>query len=76
MTIRIVVSVCVCAGLAVASAYADTFETLTLFSVTNNDTDICPWDVSTHASRTTFVAGIWLVIDFLTGMTNNNIYWI
>jgi hypothetical protein len=23
-----------------------------------------------------FVAGIWLVIDFLTGMTNNNIYWI
>jgi len=23
----------------------------------NNDTEICPWDVSSHASRTTFVAG-------------------
>ena len=26
-------------------------------SVTNNDTDVCPWDVGAHASRTTFVAG-------------------
>jgi hypothetical protein len=23
-----------------------------------------------------FVAGIWLIIDFLTGMTDNNIYWV
>lgn len=26
-------------------------------SVINNDTDVCPWDVGAHASRTTFVAG-------------------
>ncbi|OPY69299.1 MAG: 4-hydroxybenzoyl-CoA reductase subunit alpha [Syntrophorhabdaceae bacterium PtaU1.Bin034] len=26
-------------------------------SVVNNDTDVCPWDVGVHASRTTFVAG-------------------
>ena len=26
-------------------------------NVVNNDTDICPWDVGVHASRTTFVAG-------------------
>ena len=26
-------------------------------TVVNNDTDICPWDVGVHASRTTFVAG-------------------
>jgi len=26
-------------------------------NVINNDTDICPWDVGVHASRTTFVAG-------------------
>jgi len=26
-------------------------------TVVNNDTDICPWDVGAHASRTTFVAG-------------------
>jgi xanthine dehydrogenase molybdenum-binding subunit len=26
-------------------------------SVVNNDTDICPWDVGVHASRTTFIAG-------------------
>ena len=26
-------------------------------NVINNDTDICPWDVGAHASRTTFVAG-------------------
>jgi xanthine dehydrogenase molybdenum-binding subunit len=25
--------------------------------VINNDTDVCPWDVGVHASRTTFVAG-------------------
>jgi len=25
--------------------------------VTHTDTDICPWDVGAHASRTTFVAG-------------------
>lgn len=25
--------------------------------VTNNDTDVCPWDVGAHASRSTFVAG-------------------
>jgi CO/xanthine dehydrogenase Mo-binding subunit len=25
--------------------------------VTHNDTDVCPWDVGAHASRTTFVAG-------------------
>jgi len=25
--------------------------------VTHSDTDICPWDVGAHASRTTFVAG-------------------
>lgn len=25
--------------------------------VVNNDTDVCPWDVGVHASRTTFVAG-------------------
>ena len=23
-----------------------------------------------------FVAGIWLVIDYFTGMTDNNIYWV
>jgi CO/xanthine dehydrogenase Mo-binding subunit len=26
-------------------------------SIVNNDTDVCPWDVGAHASRTTFVAG-------------------
>jgi len=26
-------------------------------NIINNDTDICPWDVGAHASRTTFVAG-------------------
>ena len=26
-------------------------------NVINNDTDVCPWDVGVHASRTTFVAG-------------------
>ena len=26
-------------------------------TVINNDTDVCPWDVGAHASRTTFVAG-------------------
>jgi xanthine dehydrogenase molybdenum-binding subunit len=26
-------------------------------SIINNDTDVCPWDVGVHASRTTFVAG-------------------
>jgi CO/xanthine dehydrogenase Mo-binding subunit len=26
-------------------------------SIINNDTDVCPWDVGAHASRTTFVAG-------------------
>jgi CO/xanthine dehydrogenase Mo-binding subunit len=26
-------------------------------NVINNDTDVCPWDVGAHASRTTFVAG-------------------
>jgi xanthine dehydrogenase molybdenum-binding subunit len=26
-------------------------------AVTHTDTDICPWDVGAHASRTTFVAG-------------------
>jgi CO/xanthine dehydrogenase Mo-binding subunit len=26
-------------------------------NVINNDTDICPWDVGAHASRSTFVAG-------------------
>ncbi|MCX5799270.1 MAG: molybdopterin-dependent oxidoreductase [Proteobacteria bacterium] len=26
-------------------------------NVVNNDTDVCPWDVGAHASRTTFVAG-------------------
>ncbi|MBA4395165.1 MAG: xanthine dehydrogenase family protein molybdopterin-binding subunit, partial [Desulfobacca sp.] len=25
--------------------------------IINNDTDVCPWDVGVHASRTTFVAG-------------------
>ncbi|MBI4719700.1 MAG: molybdopterin-dependent oxidoreductase, partial [Chitinivibrionia bacterium] len=26
-------------------------------SIVNNDTDVCPWDVGVHASRTTFIAG-------------------
>jgi len=26
-------------------------------NIINNDTDVCPWDVGAHASRTTFVAG-------------------
>ena len=26
-------------------------------NIMNNDTDVCPWDVGAHASRTTFVAG-------------------
>ena len=26
-------------------------------NIINNDTDVCPWDVGVHASRTTFVAG-------------------
>ncbi len=26
-------------------------------NIVNNDTDVCPWDVGAHASRTTFVAG-------------------
>ncbi len=26
-------------------------------NVINNDTEVCPWDVGSHASRTTFVAG-------------------
>ena len=26
-------------------------------NVINNDTDVCPWDVGVHASRTTFVGG-------------------
>ncbi len=26
-------------------------------NIVNNDTDSCPWDVGSHASRTTFVAG-------------------
>lgn len=26
-------------------------------NVINNDTDVCPWDVGVHASRSTFVAG-------------------
>ncbi|HOP85459.1 MAG TPA: xanthine dehydrogenase family protein molybdopterin-binding subunit [Syntrophorhabdaceae bacterium] len=26
-------------------------------NVINNDTEVCPWDVGVHASRTTFVAG-------------------
>jgi len=26
-------------------------------NIINNDTDVCPWDVGSHASRTTFVAG-------------------
>ncbi|UCH07893.1 MAG: xanthine dehydrogenase family protein molybdopterin-binding subunit [Deltaproteobacteria bacterium] len=26
-------------------------------TIINNDTDVCPWDVGVHASRTTFVAG-------------------
>jgi xanthine dehydrogenase molybdenum-binding subunit len=26
-------------------------------SIIDNDTDVCPWDVGVHASRTTFVAG-------------------
>ena len=26
-------------------------------NIMNNDTDVCPWDVGVHASRTTFVAG-------------------
>ena len=26
-------------------------------NVVNNDTDVCPWDVGAHASRTTFVGG-------------------
>ena len=26
-------------------------------TVVNNDTDITPWDVGVHASRTTFIAG-------------------
>jgi CO/xanthine dehydrogenase Mo-binding subunit len=30
---------------------------LSAVSVVNNDTDITPWDVGVHASRTTFVAG-------------------
>jgi CO/xanthine dehydrogenase Mo-binding subunit len=30
---------------------------LTAVSVVNNDTDITPWDVGVHASRTTFIAG-------------------
>jgi xanthine dehydrogenase molybdenum-binding subunit len=30
---------------------------LSSINVINNDTDICPWDVGVHASRTTFVAG-------------------
>ena len=30
---------------------------LSVVSVVNNDTDITPWDVGVHASRTTFIAG-------------------
>ncbi len=30
---------------------------LSAVSVVNNDTDITPWDVGVHASRTTFIAG-------------------
>ena len=30
---------------------------LSFVSVVNNDTDITPWDVGVHASRTTFIAG-------------------
>jgi len=30
---------------------------LTRISVVNNDTDLTPWDVGVHASRTTFIAG-------------------
>ena len=30
---------------------------LTSVTVVNNDTDITPWDVGVHASRTTFIAG-------------------
>jgi xanthine dehydrogenase molybdenum-binding subunit len=30
---------------------------LTAVKVVNNDTDITPWDVGVHASRTTFIAG-------------------
>ena len=31
--------------------------TLSAVTVVNNDTDITPWDVGVHASRTTFIAG-------------------
>ena len=31
--------------------------TVEAVNVINNDTDVCPWDVGVHASRTTFVAG-------------------
>jgi len=30
---------------------------MSLVSVINNDSEICPWDVGVHASRTTFMAG-------------------
>jgi CO/xanthine dehydrogenase Mo-binding subunit len=30
---------------------------MTAVTVVNNDTDITPWDVGVHASRTTFIAG-------------------
>jgi CO/xanthine dehydrogenase Mo-binding subunit len=30
---------------------------LSAVTVVNNDTDITPWDVGVHASRTTFIAG-------------------
>ncbi|MCP3673809.1 MAG: molybdopterin-dependent oxidoreductase, partial [Gammaproteobacteria bacterium] len=30
---------------------------VTKMKVVNNDTDVCPWDVGVHASRTTFIAG-------------------
>ncbi|MFH1844755.1 MAG: molybdopterin cofactor-binding domain-containing protein [bacterium] len=30
---------------------------ITAIKIVNNDTDLCPWDVGVHASRTTFIAG-------------------
>ncbi len=42
----------------VAQMVADTLGVpLSSIKVIDHDTDICPWDVGVHASRTTFVAG-------------------
>lgn len=46
------------ADTVIAQMVAETIGVLTEdVRIIDNDTDICPWDVGVHASRTTFVAG-------------------